>query len=212
MKKYAVIFGLVSVSWIASAQAAEVGLPLDSLIQKLHDAVDVQKSIEVEEIKGVYKITPWHFVPSLNYDFINHNYYLTVSSGPFVTNMINKRQEKRRLSAVERQYANRVKTSEIRLKSLYVSVIQKLTDIQLSKEILSNDVEIFKIKQQQHANNEIDTESFLSEKSAILTKIKNHNRDVSDIQASLLEIEQLTEQEINFDLQQFYFSPNTLTP
>jgi hypothetical protein len=192
---------------VAVAQQVQPVLLLDSLVMKMQDAIAVQKGIEVSEIKGVYRITPWHFVPSLNYDFINNRYYLTVSSGPLVTNMINKRQEKRRLSAIDRRYDNQGKSSEIKLKNSYHSLIQKHTNIQLSHEILLNDVEIFKIKSQQHANHEIDTESFLKERSSILNKIKSHNTEVSDIQRYLLDIELLTEYEIELDVLQYYVSP-----
>ena len=187
------------------AQSVEVP-QLDTLMVKLHEAIDVQRSIEIEEIKGVYKLTPWHFAPSLNYDLIGGRYYLTVSSGAFVSNMIGKRQETRRLSATTRKYDNQTKTAEIRLKSLFISVNQKLVNLQLSHEIVSNDMEIFLIKFTEHSNNEIDTETFLKEKSSILNKIKSHNTDVSDIQRQLLEIELLTESEISLDLTDFLVS------
>jgi len=182
-------------------------LQLDSLFQKLHYVIAVQKEIETEEIKGVYKLTAWHFVPSLNYDFINRNYYVTISTGPFISNMLGKRQEKRRLSAIERRYDNQVKSSEIKLKNTYLSLLQKCTNIQLSHEILLNDIEIFKIKAQQYENHEIDTETFLKERSSILNKVRSHNTDVADIQRYLLDIELLTEFEIEMDMTKFYVSP-----
>jgi len=198
---------MVSFYSAAIAQQSEAGMQLDSLISKLHQVIDFQKSIETEEIKGVYRITPWHFVPSLNYDFINNRYYLTVSSGPLVTNMINKRQEARRLSAIDRRYTNQIKSSEIKLKSLYVSTIHHMTNIQLSYEILMNDIDIFKIKQEEHASNEIDTETFLRDKSSILNKIKSHNTEVANTEKYLLDIQLLTEEFIDLDFMQYYVSP-----
>jgi len=206
-----VILALVSLSFAAIAQQSETGLQLDSLIEKLHQVIEFQKTIETEEIRGVYKLSPWHFAPSLNYDFINKNYYFTISSAPLITNMVNKRQETRRLSAIERRYDHQIKSSEIKLKNTYLALIQKLTNIQLSHEILLNDIEIFKIKRQEHANNEIDTEAFLKERSSILGKIKNHNTDVSDIQRYLLDIELLTEFEIEINVLQFYVSPQSVS-
>ena len=187
-------------------------MQFDSLLLKLHDVINFQKDIETEEIKGVYRITGWHFIPNLNYDFINNNYYLTISSGPLITNMINKRQETRRLSALERKYNNQIKTSEIKLKQLYLTLNQRITNIQQSHVIIMNDVEIFKIKQQQHINNEIDTESFLRERSSILNKIKSHNDELSNIQRSLFEIELLTETELFVDLGSFYVPSVALVP
>jgi hypothetical protein len=84
----------------AQQQHDTEALHLDSLIQKLQAALSVKKDIEIQEIKGVYRLTPWHFAPNLNYDFINNNYYVTVSTAPIVANMIGKRQEKRRISAI----------------------------------------------------------------------------------------------------------------
>jgi hypothetical protein len=210
MKRFLLVF-MMLVTNAAVAQQVQTGLQLDSLMLKMQVAIDVQKDIEVSEIKGVYRITPWHFVPSLNYDFINNRYYLTVSSGPLVSNMINKRQETRKLSAIDRRYSNLEKTSEIKLKSLYMQVIQKYTNIGLSHEILMNDVEIFKIKAIEYANNEIDTEAFLKDRSSILNKIKTHNNEVADIQRFILEIEQLTEYEIELDLFTYYVLPSLIT-
>jgi len=126
--------------------------------------------------------------------------------------MINKRQEKRRLSALERRYNNQIKTQEIKLKSLFFSLNQRIANIQLSYEILMNDIEIYKIQIQEHTHNEIDTETFLKEKSAILNKIKSHNKEISDIQSFLYDIEQLTEFEINIDIMKFYVSASSLNP
>jgi len=213
MKQSVLGLVLVSCSFVAvSAQNVEASLQLDSLITKLHSVILLQKDIETEEVKGVYRITAWHFVPSLNYDFINNKYYLTVSSGPLITNMINKRQETRRLSAIDRKYDNQVKSSEIRLRSILISLNQRLTNLQLSHTILLNDIEIFLIKNQEYTNHEIDTETFLKEKSSILNKIKNHNSEASDIQRQLLEIELLTESEISIDLTQFFISPSLIVP
>jgi hypothetical protein len=204
-------FVLVFVSFGVVAQQEQSALQLDSLILKLQEAIAMKKDIEVQEIKGVYKLTPWHFAPNLNYDFINNKYYVTVSTGPIISNTIGKRQEKRRISAIERRYTSLEHTSEIKLKATYLQVNQKITNLNLSHEILLNDIEIFKIKFQQHEANEIDTETFLKERSSILNKIKSHNTDVADIQRYLLDIEQLTEYELQMDLFQFYVSPEAVS-
>jgi len=196
---------------IAYAQPSN-SLQLDTLIAKLHDAINVQKEIELEEIKGVYRLTPWHFLPNLNYDFINNNYYVTISSGPIVSNMVNKRQEVRRLSAAERKYNNQTKAAEIRLKSLFISVNQSLANLRLSHEIVTNDVEIFIIKHTEHANHEIDTETYLQARSSILNKVRSHNSEVAAIQRQLLEIELLTEYEVLIDLSPFYILPVSIVP
>ena len=211
MKYVSVIFWLMLVSRVSFAQSAS-GLQLDSLVIKLHDAINMQKDIELEEIKGVYRITPWHFLPNLNYDFINNNYYVTISTGPFVSNMIGKRQEVRRISAAARKYDNQTKAAEIRLKSLFISVNQSLANLHLSFEIVSNDVEIYLIKFTEHSKNEIDTETFLQARSSILNKIRSHNSEVAAIQRQLLEIELLTETELNIDLSAFFVSPVISVP
>lgn len=210
MWKVITIFVLFYFSYLLNAQQNETNLQFDSLLFNMHNVIALQKDIETEEIRGVYRLTGWHFLPNLNYDFINNNYYVTIGSGPIITNMINKRQETRRLSAMERRYTNQIKTSEIKLKQLYLSLNQRIENIRQSHEIILNDVEIFKIKQQQHSANEIDTESFLREKSSILNKIKSHNNELTGIQSSLFEIELLTETELNISLSE-YFVPSLPT-
>jgi len=197
-------------SFCVAQNLNEPDLHFDSLLLKLHNVIALQKSIETDEIKGVYKLTAWHFVPSLNYDFINNNYYFTISSGPLVSNLINRRQEKRRLSAIERRYDNQIKSSEIRLRSLIVSINQNFADLYLSYQIVANDLEVYQIKFFEHSNNEIDTETFLKEKSAILNKIRNHNSSVAVIQKQLLEVELLTETEITLDLSEYFINPSKI--
>ena len=222
--KYNVLFVLMLVSVCAMAQPVREPseLQLDSLIQKLHEALALRKDIEIQEIKGVYKLTAWHFVPSVSYLPIfdrpaHKSVFVTFSTTPLVSHMLSKRQEVRRLSAIERRYDNLEHTSEIKLKAIYLQILQRLTNVNLSHEILMNDLEIFKIKVQQHDAHEIDTETFLKERSSILNKIKSHNSEVAAIQSYLLDIEQLTEYEVNLDLFRLFVSPlvvpsNSLSP
>ena len=213
------IIGKVSLSLLTALMAYGQqdnvsGLALDSLTVNLHDAINLQRSIELEEIHGVYRLTWWHFAPSpsLNYDFINSRYYVTVSinTSAFVSHMLGKRQEDRRISAANRRYDNQIKSAEIRLRSLLISVNQRISNIQLSYEIVSNDIEIFQIKYSEHSFHEIDTETFLRERSVILNKIRNHNSDVSSIQQQLLDIELLTETVIELDLSEYFFNPSKI--
>jgi hypothetical protein len=210
--KYIAFLGLVFVSFGAVAQQEQTTLQLDSLTLKLQEALALRKDIEIQEIKGVYKLTAWHFVPSVSYLPIydrpaHKSIFVTFSTTPFVSHMLGKRQEVRRISAIERRYASLEHTQEIRLKTIYLQINQRITNLNLSQVILLNDIEIYKIKIQQHDNHEIDTESFLRERSSILNKIKSHNTDVTDIQRFLLDIEQLTEYEVELDLFQFFVSP-----
>jgi len=210
--KYCSLYVLVFVSFGAVAQQEQASLHLDSLTLNMLDALAVKKDIEIAEIKGVYKLTAWHFVPSVSYLPIfgreaHKSIFVTFSTTPLVSHMLSKRQEVRRLSTIERRYTNLEHTQEIRLKALYLQVNQKIINLELSHEIILNDIEIYKIKVQQHDNHEIDTETFLRERSAILNKIKSHNTDVADIQRYLLDIEQLTEQESKIDLIKFFVSP-----
>ena len=216
MIKLASICVVLLSSFVAFAQDNSSELQLDSLIVKLHNAIELQRSIEVEEVKGVYSLTYWHFVPNLalNYDFINSRYYVAVSlsTGPFINHYLGKRQETRRLSAIDRRYDNQLHTQEIRLKSIYFNLLQRITNLELSHVIILNDIEIHKIKVEQHSNNEIDTETFLRDRSAILTKIRSHNIELSEIQKFLYDIELLTEHEINLDLSNFFVSPSEVMP
>jgi hypothetical protein len=190
---------------ILLAQKIDV-VQYDSLLFQLNQVSDFNKSLEIEEIQGVYRLSVWHFVPNLNYDFINNNYYLTISTSNFISNMISRRQEKRKISAIERRYENKKKFEEIHLKSLLLSVNQKFDNLKASGIILSNDIELYQIKEQEYNNNEMDLESFLREKSSILNKIKTHNALIPEIQTALFEIEKLTEMPVTFDLQPFYVS------
>jgi hypothetical protein len=185
-------------------------LQYSSLLSDLNKISETQKSIEIDEIKGVYKLTIWHFVPNLNYDFINNNYYVTISTSNFITNMLNKRQERRRISAIERRYEAKTKIDQIELKSHIVAVNQKLDNLKASGIILDNDIELYKIKVQENTANEIDTETFLKEKSAILNKIKTHNIIISEIQKEIFEIEKLIVVEIEIDLHSFYVPLETV--
>jgi len=207
MKRTKLILIFLIFSLLQTYAQESAVLQIDTLVGNLRSAIEQQRSIEIEEIEGVYKLTPWHFAPNLNYDFINNNYYLTISTSTIVSHLISKRQETKRISATNRKYDNQTKTAEIRLKALCISVNQRLTNLQLSYHIVNNDIKVFDINHAQYINNEIDTETFLKLKSAILNKIKNHNTEVSEIQKIILEIALLTETEIFLDLTEFLVSP-----
>ena len=209
MKHFFAILLLI-ISYRTTCAQTTDALQFDSLLFKLNSAIEAQRDLEIDEIKDVYRLTPWHFMPSLNYDFINNRYYITISASAIVSNMISKRQEVKRVSAATRKYENQSKTAEIRLKSLIISVNQRITNLQLSYHIVTNDISIFQINHTQFLNHEIDTEEFLKLKSSILNKIKNHNSDVAEIQKLLLEISLLTETELFIDLSEFLISPDKI--
>jgi len=210
MKRFLSILNFLIFSLLQTYAQESAVLQIDTLIVNLHTAIELQRSIEIEEIAGVYKLTPWHFAPNLNYDFINNNYYVTISTSTIVSHFISKRQETKRISAANRKYDNQTKTAEIRLKSLCITVNQRLTNLQLSYHIVTNDINIFDINHTQYINNEIDTETFLKLKSAILNKIKSHNTEVAEIQKLILEIALLTETEIFLDLTDLLVSPSKI--
>jgi hypothetical protein len=201
--------GLIVASFYLSAQRLDT-IQEDILLSKLQQTNELQKTIEIDEIKGVYKLSVWHFVPNLNYDFINNNYYLTISSSGFVTNMLSRRQEEKKIKAIERRYEQKIQLSQLELKGLLLALNDNFDNLKASGLILYNDLEIYKIKQQENEANEIDTETYLKEKSLMLTKIKTHNNLLSEIRRQLLEIEKLTATEININLSPYYVPLNQI--
>jgi ABC-type phosphate transport system auxiliary subunit len=178
---------------------------LHQIISSRISELEEEKSIEIEETKGLYKLSFWHFAPGMHYDFINNNYYISVSTSALVNHFTGKRQEKKRLSAIDRRHKIKITSEEARIKSKLASIQKDIENAELSKKILDNDDLIYKIKEQQYQNNEIDAETFLREKSSILNKIKIHNTLILSIEKEILELQDMTSHEIQIDLKELYF-------
>jgi hypothetical protein len=178
---------------------------LSQLLISRISQIDEETRIEIDETRGLHKLSFWHFAPALHYDFINSNYYISLSTAALVNHFLGKRQEKKKLSAIDRRHRVRVANEEIRIKSKFASILKDVDNIALSRKILLNDEQIYRIKQQQYSNNEIDSETFLREKSAMLNKIKTHNSSVLSIEKEILELQSITGYELQADLTELYF-------
>jgi hypothetical protein len=178
---------------------------LINLIHNKNSQLVEEKEIEIEETKGVYKLSLWHFAPSLNYDFINNNYYISLSTSSLVNHFLGKRQEKKKISAIERRHKAKQNAEEIKIRTKYGAILREIENIKLSKYILTNDILIYEIKLKQYQNNEIDSETFLREKSSILNKIKTHNTLIINTEKEILEIQNIAEYEFEINLKNFYF-------
>ena len=174
---------------------------INSLIEARTSILKSEKEIQIDEVKGLHKLSPWHFAPSIHYDPINSKYYVSVSTAHLVQHFLAKRQETKQISSIERRHKIKTVAETIKIKKLYAAILIDIQDIEQNQKILETDKLIYNIKKQQYNNNEIDTETFMREKSTILTKIKNHNTTVFKTQKNILELETVaeTEFELNID-------------
>ena len=190
-------------------------LPLffDDIFLNIKDLNEKERFTEIREIKGIYKLSVWHFAPSVSYDFIRQSYYLNISSSHLVSHFIGKRQENRRIGTINRKYNTKNNSDEIKLRNQILSIQADYQDLLLSHQVIKIEVEAFLINKEQFEKNEINTESFLNSKSNIINKIKNFNSDVTTLYNKLLTLSDLSLiefDEVENKIQQLRFNLNFL--
>ena len=179
----------------------------DSLIHNALNINNYDKKTEIDEIKNLYKISPWHFAPGVSYDFIRNRYYFTVSTSGLVNHFVNKKMENRRLGVIERKYRAKDLSDELRIANQILSIQADYQNILLSQKSVNNEVEIFLIHKEQYAQNEIDTEKYLNSQKNIISAIKIHNSAVTSLYKDVLNLSSVCNTPISADcLSDLYFS------
>jgi hypothetical protein len=180
----------------------------DTLILNVLSANDFDKETEISEIKNLYKLSVWHFSPGISYDFVRNRYYLTVSTSSLVNHFVSKKQEKRRVSAIERKYKAKQLADELRVTNQLMSIQAEYQDIIMSKRIVLIEIDIFLLHQEQYSKNEIDTEQFLTHKRNIINVIKNHNSAVTNLYKEILNLSSICNTPLSADLSNLQFDLN----
>ncbi|MDR0572655.1 MAG: hypothetical protein LBG96_01250 [Tannerella sp.] len=174
----------------------------------MHTTNTFDKETEIGEIKDIYKLSVWYFAPGISYDFIRNRYYLTVSTSGLVNHFIGKKQEKQRISAIERKYRAKEIADELRVSNLILAIQADYQDLLLAKQAVQ--IDIFIIQKEQFEENEIDTEKFLNAKKNIISTVKNHNSAVTDLYKQILNLSGICNYSIPADLNSLYFTLNFL--
>jgi hypothetical protein len=204
---------LLFVSIPATAQSDEqnnflLNFPADTLILNILNVNEFDKQTEIGEIKDLYKLSVWHFAPGVSYDFIRNRYYLTVSTSGLVSHFVNKKQEKRRINAIERRYRAKQIGDELKVTNKLMSIQADYQDIVLSKRAVQIEIDIFLIQKEQYEKNEIDTEKFLNAKKNIINVIRNYNGSVTALYKEILELSSICSYPVPADLSDLYFNLN----
>ena len=201
---------LLIVTILESVVNAQIDSPAlvidtDSIILNSLSLNNFDKQTEIEEIKGLYKLSPWHFAPGFSYDFIRNRYYVTLSTSGLVSHFLGKRQEVRRVSAIERKYKAKDLADQLIINNKVLAIQADHTDLILAVKVVQIEIDIFLIQKQQYENNEIDTERFLTAKRNIINTVKNHNSAVTSLYKNILDLSNSTDSTIPVDLSGLYF-------
>ena len=204
---------LLSVSLNVTSQTNKqedilLDLKLDTLILNVLSTNDFDKQTEIDEIQNLYKLSVWHFAPGVSYDFIRNRYYLTVSTSGLVSHFISKKQENRRVSAIERKYKAKQLADELRVTNQLLSIQADYQNILLSQKAVNIEIDIFNIHKEQYAKNEIDTEQFLNHKRSIINTIRIQNSAVTELYKQILTLSSICNTTISADLSHLYFDLN----
>jgi len=183
-----------------------LNIKTDSLINNALTINLFDKQTEISEIKDLYKLSVWHFAPGVSYDFMRNRYYLTISTSGLVNHFISKKQEKRRIGAIDRKYKAKDISDEYRIANLIMAIQADYQDLTLSKKVVLNEIEIFKIHKEQYSRNEIDTEKYLTSQRNIINSIKNHNSSVTSLYKDILNLSSICNSPVSADLSQLYFT------
>jgi hypothetical protein len=193
--------------FIAYAQGDSILLiDANDLIDNARIINNFDKRTEIGEIKNLYKLSVWHFAPGLSYDFVRNRYYVTVSTSGLVNHFIGKRQEKRRINAIERKYKAKNIGDELKIGNQVLAIQADYKDLILARQIVQIEIDIFMIQREQYEKNEIDTEKFLTSKKNIINTVKNHNSAVTELYKRILELSSVSDTPIKLNFSDLYFN------
>jgi hypothetical protein len=123
-----------------------------------------------------------------------------------VSHFISKKQEKRRVSTIERKYKAKLFGDEIKVTNSLLAIQAGFQDLLLAKKAVQIEIDIFLIQQEQYTKNEIDTEKYLTAKKNIINTIKNHNTSVTELYKEILNLSSICNSPISADLSNLYFN------
>jgi hypothetical protein len=205
-KSVFVVFMLSNACLLHGQDTLFLNLSADTILYNVLNTNNFDKQTEIEEIQNLYKLSLWHFAPGISYDFIRNRTYLTISTSGLVSHFVNKKQEKRRIGAIERKYKAKELSDEIKVTNSLLSIQADYRDLVLSKKSVQIEVDIFLIYKEQHSKNEIDTEKFLNSKKNIINAVKSHNSAVTELYRDILTLSNICNIPISADLSHLYFT------
>ena len=85
---------------------------------------------------------PWVAWVCMNKYFRAESPYLTVSTSGLVNHFVSKKQEKRRIGAIERKYKAKDISDEYRISNLIMAIQVDYQDLKLSKIAVLKEIEI----------------------------------------------------------------------
>lgn len=165
--------------------------PLDSLLSILQNTDSLTIDSEKSEYKNTYRWSWWYVAPGVGYDMINSHPIITFNTSGLISYFTNKRTVQRKVIAIEKKGELKHKGNTIKLITSYNNLKNNIIQLEMILETYSNYVKLYRIKQQQNSNNEINTESILKETISFSERKKAVVNQIDHINLLMVEIELL---------------------
>lgn len=183
---------------ISQAQQVE---QLDSLESNLTEYYGELKEAELKEYEGSNSLKWLLFVPGIGYDFINQNPYITYNSSSLLSYFSAKVKAKNKREAISFKNHLELNKASIKLKRLYLKLSGLLEQYSIEREILKKYRSLYAIKKGAYNNDELKLEELIRFEIQLKGKEKGLYSLADRIQDTALQIEGLTNDELQYTLE-----------
>jgi hypothetical protein len=162
-----VIISLIMINCDNNIQAQQYKvdfLPsLDTLILILEESDSLSLEADISEYSNTYRWSWLYLVPSVGYDMVNSRPLVVWNSSDIINHFQNRRIIERKEISLHNQKEISHQNNKVRLINYYDDLKNNLLQLDMIVESYEKYIKLFEIKQQQYANNEINSEEFLKE-------------------------------------------------
>lgn len=156
----------------ASAYSYSILPRLDTLQSMLTNMDSVRLEADLTEFLDSYTLTWLHFIPTIGLNISNLQPMFGLSTSPITSYYQNKKMISQKIKSIKRKAEIQQKTNQIKLINLYHGLNNDILQLNITLETLKKYNQLYEIKCMQHKENEINTETFLTQQVAHIERKK----------------------------------------
>lgn len=188
---------IILISSTSYAQIIDDITTLENLVIQKHSN---QLNSELTAHKKNKTFDYLNFIPSVNYDFVRNNYYLSVHVSDIVGFFEKRHNSKQKKKSIKQVYSVTLEEKLTRLKSNYLYINHLIHQLQEDIEVYKLQKQLFKLKEESYKAEEIPIKEYLEAKIKIKKERQSLHALENRIRLKSFDIEELTSKELNYKI------------
>ena len=150
----------------ASAYSYSTLPRLDTLQTMLTDMDSLRLEADLTEFRETNTLTWLHFIPTIGFNISSLIPMVALNTSSITTYYQNKKMIIQKIKSIKRKAEIQQKSNQIKLINLYHGLNNDILQLSITLETLKKYTQLYEIKCMQHKENEINTETFLTQQVA----------------------------------------------